>query len=101
MTNKLIFLLTVSICLILPTFVSAQNKQDVLIRNATVMTAAKGTLQNTDVLIRNGKIAQIGKNLKAGNDAQIIDATGKYVTPGIIDCHSHAMLDAVNEFSYA
>lgn len=101
MTNKLIFLLTVSICLILPTFVSAQNKQDVLIRNATVMTAAKGTLQNTDILIRKGKIAQLGKNLKAGNDAQIIDATGKYVTPGIIDCHSHAMLDAINEFSYA
>lgn len=78
----------------------AQNKQDVLIRNATVMTAIKGTLKDTDILIRNGKIARIGKNLKARN-AKVIDATGKFVTPGIIDAHSHAMLDAVNEFTYA
>ena len=78
----------------------AQNKQDVLIRNATVMTAIKGTLKDTDILIRNGKIVRIGRNLKAGN-AKVIDATGKYVTPGIIDAHSHAMLDAINESTYA
>ncbi len=82
--------------------VSAQNKQEVLIKNATVMTAANGTLQNTDILIRDGKISRIGKNLSAGANAKTIDATGKYVTPGIIDCHSHAMMDgSVNEFSYA
>ncbi len=82
--------------------ISAQNKTDVLIKNATVMTAVSGTLQNTDILIRNGKIARIGNNLSAGANAQVIDATGKYVTPGIIDCHSHAMLDgSVNEFSYS
>ena len=82
--------------------VLAQNKQDVLIKNATVMTAATGTLPNTDILIRNGKINRIGKNLSAGANAQVIDATGKYVTPGIIDCHSHAMLDgSVNEGSFA
>lgn len=82
--------------------VLAQNKQDVLIKNATVMTAVSGTLQNTDILIRNGKINRIGKNLSAGANAQVIDATGKYVTPGIIDCHSHAMMDgSVNEGSYA
>ena len=81
--------------------VAAQNKQDVLIKNATVMTAVSGTLQNTDILIRGGKIARIGKNLSAGANAQIIDATGKYVTPGIIDCHSHAMLDSINEGSYS
>ncbi len=80
--------------------VHGQNRQDVLIRNATVMTAAKGTMVNTDILIKNGKISRIGKNLPAG-DAQVIDATGMFVTPGIIDAHSHAMLDAVNEFSYA
>ena len=78
----------------------AQNKQDVLIRNATIMTAAKGTLKNTDILVRNGKILRIGKNLKAAN-AKVIDATGRYITPGIIDAHSHAMLDSVNEGSLA
>src|SRR3954463_16494998 len=70
-----------------------------LIKNATVMTVTKGTLQNTDVLLQNGKIAQIGKNLTAPAGAQVIDATGKYVMPGIIDPHSHMMSDAVNEGS--
>jgi imidazolonepropionase-like amidohydrolase len=82
--------------------VFAQNRREVLIKNATVMTAVNGTLLNTDILIRDGKIARIGKNLSAGSNATTIDATGKYVTPGIIDCHSHAMMDgSVNEFSYA
>jgi len=84
--------------------VSAQTRQtsDVLIRNATVMTAVRGNLENTDILIQNGKIARIGKNLKATDNAQVIDATGKFVTPGIIDCHSHSMMDgSVNEFSYS
>lgn len=80
--------------------VSAQNR-DVLIRNATILTAAKGKLENTDLLIQKGKIAKIGKNLTAGSNAQVIDATGKFITPGIIDCHSHSMLDAINEGSYA
>src|SRR2546428_11642302 len=70
---------------------------ETLIRNATVLTITHGALQNTDVLIRHGKIAAIGKNLKASADAKAIDATGKYVMPGIIDCHSHSMLDAINE----
>jgi len=95
-----VFLLLISISLISPTLVSAQAKTEVLIRNATVLTAARGTLENTDVLIQNGKIAKIGKNLKAASNARIIDATGKFVSPGIIDCHSHIMLDAVNEVSY-
>ncbi|MFN6964956.1 MAG: amidohydrolase [Pyrinomonadaceae bacterium] len=74
---------------------------DVLIKNATVLTAVRGTLEATDILIQNGKIARIGKNLKAGADAKVIDATGKFVTPGIIDCHSHTMLDDINEGTYS
>src|ERR1051325_9301177 len=74
----------------------AQTTRETLIRNATVLTITHGTLQNTDVLLRNGKIAAIGKNLNAPN-ARIIDGTGKYVMPGIIDCHSHSMLDTINE----
>jgi imidazolonepropionase-like amidohydrolase len=74
---------------------------EVLIKNGTVLTAVRGTLQNTDILIKNGKIAKIGKNLSAGPGAKVIDATGKFVTPGIIDCHSHSMLDAINEGTYS
>ena len=80
----------------------AQNRavtQETLIRNATVLTITHGTLANTDVQIRNGKIAAIGKNLKAAANARVIDATDKFVMPGIIDCHSHSMLDAINEGS--
>jgi predicted amidohydrolase len=57
---------------------------DTLIRNATVITVTRGTLENTDVLLRNGKIAAVGKNLNAPSNARIIDGTGKYVMPGII-----------------
>src|ERR1051325_1449384 len=68
-----------------------------LIRNATILTVSNGTLQNSDILIRGGKIAAVGQNLTAPSGARVIDATGKYVMPGIIDCHSHTMIDAVNE----
>ncbi|MEJ7863078.1 MAG: amidohydrolase family protein [Pyrinomonadaceae bacterium] len=82
----------------------AQNRQDkneVLIRNATVLTAVNGTLQNTDILVQKGKITKIGRDLKASSGAQIVNATGKFISPGIIDCHSHTMLDAVNEATYS
>jgi imidazolonepropionase-like amidohydrolase len=75
--------------------------QDTLIRNATVLTVSHGTLQNTDILIRKGKISEIGRNLKAPENTRVIDATGKFVMPGIIDCHSHSMLDAINELTYS
>src|SRR3954467_6759497 len=74
---------------------------ETLIRNATVLTITHGTLSNTDVLLRNGKIAAVGRNLKASANARVIDATGKYVMPGIIDCHSHSMLDTINEGTLA
>src|SRR5215213_5098518 len=78
------------------------QSNELLIKNATILTAAKGTLENTDILVRDGKIAKIGKNLSSGNGARVIDATGKYVSPGIIDAHSHTMIDGqVNEGSLA
>ena len=60
-----------------------------LIRNATLITAAGPTMTNASVLLRDGKIASIGANLAAPSDAVIVDGTGKYVTPGLIDTHSH------------
>ncbi|MGB7210746.1 MAG: amidohydrolase family protein [Pyrinomonadaceae bacterium] len=79
--------------------VTGQTKGEVLIKNATVLTAARGTLESTDILIRDGKIVRIGKGLSAASDAKVIDATGKFVSPGIIDAHSHSMLSAINEGS--
>ncbi len=73
-----------------------------LITNATVWTNEKeGVLQNADVLLRNGKIVQVGKGIKAA-DATVIDGTGKHVTAGIIDEHSHiAISRGVNEGTQA
>ena len=76
----------------------AARAESVLIRNATVLTVTKGTVQNGNVLIQDGKIAAIGKNISAPSDATIVDATGKYLMPGIIDCHSHTAVEGgVNE----
>lgn len=72
-------------------------QQDILIKNATVWTNEKeGILSNTDILLKNGKIAAIGKNLSDASAKQI-DGTGKYVTPGIIDEHSHIAAASINE----
>ncbi len=76
---------------------SQTEKGDVLIKNATVITITNGTLENTDVYIKDGKIAKIGSDLSVPSRVKQIDATGKYVMPGIIDAHSHIALDAVNE----
>ncbi len=83
---------------LVPVAVAQDRSVATLIQNATVLTITRGTLTNTDVLIRNGKIAAIGKGLKSpGGNTRIIDAAGKYLMPGIIDCHSHSMLDTINE----
>lgn len=73
------------------------DSKDLLIKNGTVLTITKGTLTETDVLVQNGKIKQIGKNLSAPSGIRTVDATGLYVMPGIIDAHSHAGIDAINE----
>ena len=81
-------------------FTQAQvQKGNVLIKNATVLTVTKGNLESSDVLVQNGVITQIGKNLTAPAGVNTIDATGKYLMPGIIDAHSHVGLDVVNEGS--
>jgi len=60
-----------------------------VIRNATIMTAAGPTLRGASILLRDGKIAAVGMNLDVPSDATVIDGTGKFVTPGIIDTHTH------------
>src|SRR5262245_42217748 len=80
---------------------AAARATETLIRNATILTASHGTIKNGSILIRDGKIAAVGTNVKANDpNARVIDATGKYVTPGLIDCHSHtAVQGGVNEGS--
>jgi len=75
----------------------APKEQTILIKNVTVWTNEKeGILQNWDVLLKNGKIASIGKNLSEPG-AMIIDGTNKHLTPGIVDEHSHIAVSSINE----
>lgn len=88
------------ICLLLVDGLYSQTLTgDVLIKNGTVLTITNGIKENTDVLIQNGKIKSIGEGLTAGDEVRVIDADGMYVMPGIIDAHSHAGIDVVNEAS--
>ena len=77
--------------------------EHVLVRNATVWTLDdRGRLENADLLIRAGKIVEVGTALAAPEGALEIDGTGKHVTPGIIDAHSHtAILEGINEGTQA
>ncbi len=62
---------------------------NVLLQNGTVLDGLGGQFSNADLLINNGKISAVGPDLTAPEGTQIIDATGKWITPGIIDIHSH------------
>ncbi|GGB99162.1 amidohydrolase family protein [Dyadobacter sediminis] len=74
------------------------KSETVLIRNATVWTNENdGILQNTDVIVQNGKISKIGKSLSAPSGARTVDGSGKHLTSGIIDEHSHIALFTINE----
>ena len=70
----------------------------IVIQNATILTITKGTV-NGSVLIRDGKIADVGEKITVPPDAKVIDASGQFVMPGIIDCHSHIAADSINEGS--
>ena len=78
-------------------FIEKPKSETLLFKNATVWTNEKdGILNNTDVLIKDGKISKIGKDLSDKN-AKVIDATNKHITAGIIDEHSHIAAASINE----
>lgn len=75
----------------------AQGTGSVLIENGTVITVTSENLKNTDVLVEDGIITEIGEDLDAPRGVDRIDATDKYVMPGIIDAHSHLNGVDINE----
>ncbi len=80
-----------------------QSKGEVLIKNATIWTSSdEGILKEYDMLVKDGKVASIGKALKASESAMIIDAKGKHLSAGIIDPHAHISAKGnINEYSHA
>ena len=74
----------------------------VLVRNATVWTQGpQGRMENADLLIRAGRVAEVGEGLSAPAGAVVIDGSGKHVTPGLIDPHIHSGTSGVNESGFA
>jgi imidazolonepropionase-like amidohydrolase len=87
---------------LIPCPAGAQQPAEIVIRNATVYTVTRGRIENGSVVIRDGKIAAVGRDVKASPGATVVDGTGKFVTPGIVDCHAHIAVDgSVNEGSLA
>jgi imidazolonepropionase-like amidohydrolase len=77
------------------------HAETIVIENATVMTITHGTFKGS-VVVRDGKIAEVGEKVMIPQGATVIDAQGEFVMPGIIDCHSHIAVDGdVNEGSVA
>jgi imidazolonepropionase-like amidohydrolase len=76
----------------------AQSPRVIAIRGGTILTVTRGTIQNGTIVLRDGKIAAVGGSdtaIPAGAD--IVEAKGRFVTPGIIDAHSHIAADSINE----
>lgn len=88
------FFLILTILLFAAAGVSAQ---DLAVKGGTILTITKGTIENGIVLIQDGKIMAVGKDVQIPVGIKVIDAAGKYVMPGIIDSHSHIALTDINE----
>ena len=76
--------------------------QDLVLKGGTILTIAKGTIENGTVVIQKGKIIAIGKDVAIPSGIKVIDVSGKYVMPGIIDTHVHFALpgmDDINEMT--
>ena len=71
-----------------PSTYQALTAESTLLTNATILTGTGERLNNADILLVNGKVTQVGNNLSA-EQASVIDMKGKWITPGIIDVHSH------------
>ena len=79
-----------------------EQPEVVLVKNATIWTSGPdGILEKADLLVRKGKIAEVGESIEAPNSALVIDAKGKHISPGLIDAHSHIAAAAINEGTHA
>lgn len=102
-SSSLRFLVVVLLCPGLTTIALGQDRHrtnapdDWLIQNATVLTVTNGRIENGDILVQDGDIEQIGRDLSAPDGVETYDATGEYVMPGIIDAHQHFALSDINE----
>ena len=80
------------------TFAQTARPSVIAIRGGTILTVTRGTIENGTIVLRDGKIAAVGgSGIDIPSGADIVDAKGRFVTPGIIDAHSHIGADSINE----
>ena len=96
-TTALLCLLALGICSSGARIAGQAPARAVAIRNATLITVTKGNIPAGTIVLENGKIAAIGANVAVPAGAEIVDGTGLFVSPGIIDAHSHIANDDINE----
>jgi imidazolonepropionase-like amidohydrolase len=101
MSRRILLILAVAAVGLVP--LGAQLQQPpptvVAIKGGTILTVTRGTIENGTIVLRNGKIAAVGTNVSIPSGADVVDASGKFVSPGIIDCHSHIAADSINELA--
>lgn len=95
LTKRIRTILLSTVSLLLPALALAAGPT-IVIQNANVLTVTKGSFKGS-VVIKDGKIVDLGEKVIVPPGAQIVDAGGQYLMPGIIDCHSHIAADAINE----
>jgi imidazolonepropionase-like amidohydrolase len=92
MDKKLVWIL-VAVVLIAPNI----GAQDIALKGGTILTITNGTIENGTIVIQNGKITALGKDIAIPSGIPVIDTAGKFIMPGIIDSHSHIALADINE----
>ncbi len=88
-----------SVCLLAFSFflVVGSQAQDLILKGGTILTRTQGTISNGTIVIQKGKITAFGQDITIPSGIKIIDISGKYVMPGIIDSHSHIAISDTNE----
>ncbi len=102
MARNRLFLVLLALAFTVPVSPVAETQSPpsgvVAIRGGTVLTVTRGTIQNGVVVLRSGRIEAVGgPNTTIPPNAEVIDASGRFVSPGIIDAHSHIAADSINE----
>jgi imidazolonepropionase-like amidohydrolase len=85
------------VSLLICLFAAAAAAQDLALRGGTILTITNGTIENGTVVIRNGKITAVGRDVPVPAGVRVIDVSGKYVMPGIIDSHVHYALPGISD----
>lgn len=96
MVKKLFSLAALILIITAPTLA-----QDLVLKGGTFLTLTKGTIENGTIVIRNGKITAIGRDVLIPAGIKVIDTSGKFIMPGIIDTHVHYALTGMSDVNEA